>query len=318
VADRVSRRWVWATALLTGGAFAVAAALAPPASAPAGRGLAWALFIGSPVHVAATGWLFTLPGVRRHARQRTVRYGWLPVILVSGGAATCAAAPPPVFTWLLLPYFAWQFFHFAKQNIGVVALAASAEQLPPLRRAERRVLLLTGAAGTGGLVAHPGLLQLRVDTELGALLRVCAAASGLAIAAGAVLLARRPCTPGFCLIYLMALAFFAPVFVFTSPYAAVGGMTIAHGLQYLLLVGLVASTETNPVLRVAVLCNVAVAGGLVLSLASHLHGAAPGIRWLYGAYLGVVMSHFVIDAGIWRRRGASDSPLRLPMHRKPI
>ena len=95
-------------------------------------------------------------------------------------------------------------------------------------------------------------------------------------------------------------------------------MTIAHGVQYLLLVGLVASGQANPVLRLAVLCNVAVAGGLVLSLASHLHGSAPGIRWLYGAYLGVVMSHFVIDAGIWRRRGAVASPLRLPMHREPI
>jgi hypothetical protein len=318
VADRLSRRWVWATALLTGGAFAIAAALAPPASAPAGRGLAWALFIGSPVHVAATGWLFTLPGVRRHAGRSTVRYAWLPLILIAGGAATSAVLPPAEFTWLLVPYFAWQFFHFAKQNIGVVALAASAGQLPPLSRAERRLLLLTGAAGTGGLVAHPGLLQLRVDTELGGLFPACAAASGLAIATGVVLLARRPCMPGFSLAYLMALMFFAPVFVFASPYAAVGGMTIAHGLQYLLLVGLVASGEANPVMRLAVLCNVAVAGGLVLSLASHLHGAAPGIRWLYGAYLGVVMSHFVIDAGIWRRRGASGSPLRLPMHREPI
>ncbi len=40
---------------------------------------------------------------------------------------------------------------------------------------------------------------------------------------------------------LRSLCFAFPAFVFQSPYAAVGGMTIAHGLQYLLLVGLVAA-----------------------------------------------------------------------------
>ena len=27
-----------------------------------------------------------------------------------------------------------------------------------------------------------------------------------------------------------------------------------------------------------------------------------GPRWLYGVYVGVVMTHFVADAGIWRLR----------------
>ena len=36
--------------------------------------------------------------------------------------------------------------------------------------------------------------------------------------------------------------------------------------------------------------------------ASHLHAAGPGGRLLSGAYLGAVMAHFVIDAGLWRLR----------------
>ena len=36
-------------------------------------------------------------------------------------------------------------------------------------------------------------------------------------------------------------------FVFGSPYAAVAGMTMAHGLQYLLLIGLVAAGQRAPV-----------------------------------------------------------------------
>lgn len=51
-----ARAWLWLTVVLTGGAFTVAVARAPPASAAPGRGLAWVLFAGSPVHVASTGW----------------------------------------------------------------------------------------------------------------------------------------------------------------------------------------------------------------------------------------------------------------------
>jgi hypothetical protein len=93
--------------------------------------------------------------------------------------------------------------------------------------------------------------------------------------------------------------------VVRSPYAAVGGMTIAHGLQYLLLLGLVAAGNPRSrgrALRLAALGNIALAGGLAQSAASHLHGAGPAGRLLFGGYLGAVMAHFVIDAGLWRLR----------------
>jgi len=82
-------------------------------------------------------------------------------------------------------------------------------------------------------------------------------------------------------------------------------MTIAHGLQYLLLVGMVAAGKgrrPDRALRLAAFSTVALIGGLALSVASHLHGAAPAVRCLFGAYLGAVMAHFVIDAGVWRLR----------------
>jgi hypothetical protein len=91
--------------------------------------------------------------------------------------------------------------------------------------------------------------------------------------------------------YLMALLFSLPIFVFRSPYAAVGGMTIGHGFPYLLLVGLVAAGNrrgTSRWLRLAGFANVALVGGALLSGASHLHGFPPAIRLVFGAYLGVV------------------------------
>ncbi|MGZ4433308.1 MAG: hypothetical protein ACXVW7_06725 [Trebonia sp.] len=55
-------------------------------------------------------------------------------------------------------------------------------------------------------------------------------------------------------------------------------------------------------MRLTLLLNIALAGGAVLSAASHLHGAATLGRLGYGAYLGAVMAHFVVDGGLWRLR----------------
>jgi hypothetical protein len=293
---------------LSAGAFSGAVVLAPPASAAPIRGLAWLLFLGSSVHVAATGWLYTLPDVRAHVAARPVRYAWIPAGLVVTGAVTAAVLSPAAMAWLLLAYFGWQFFHFQKQNLGLAALAASVHRARPLGRAERRALMGAGAAGILGLLAHPGLLQLRVRPAAGEMFTVAGLLFAAAAGSGVVALVRRPAADrpaGFCVMYLMALLFSLPIFAFRSPYAAVGGMTIAHGFQYLLLVGLVAAGNrrgTSRWLRLAVFANVALVGGALLSGASHLHGFPPVIRLVFGAYLGVVTAHFVIDAGFWRMR----------------
>jgi hypothetical protein len=310
-ADRdrpLARRWLWATVALTAGAFVIAAAFAPSGSAAPGRGLAWVLFVGSSAHVASTGWLYTLGDVRSYAVSHPWRFIRVPVLLMIAGAAAAATLTPAAMTWLLLPFFAWQFFHFAKQNLGMTALAAKTAGAPPLQAAERRALIASGLAGIGALMARPALLQLRVDPRLGALFPLSAAAMAGAVAVGVILLARRAPAQrprGFCVMYLMGLFFSVPVFVLASPYAAVGGMTIAHGMQYLLLVSLVAAGgpgEAGRALRLAVLGNLALIGGAVLAVTSHLHSGGPAVRLVFGAYLGTVMAHFVVDAGLWRLR----------------
>jgi hypothetical protein len=207
-----------------------------------------------------------------------------------------------------MPFFGWQFWHYQKQNIGVAALAASAEHAPPLRPAERRPLLLAGASAIAALAARPGLLGLRITPVAYALFPLVVLAYAVAVAAGLVVIVRRARArraAGFCASCLVSLFFVLPVFCLSSPYAAVGGMTVAHGLQYLILVSLVAGAgraQPSSLTKLALLANIALIGGAALNLASHLHDAAVPGRLVFGAYLGVVMAHFVIDAGLWRTR----------------
>ncbi|MEV6929025.1 hypothetical protein AB0M46_31665 [Dactylosporangium sp. NPDC051485] len=307
------RLWLVGTAGLTAGAVVATVALAPEGSAPPGRALQWLLFVGSSVHVAATAWFFTVPQVRRHAWQSRMRYVHVPAALVVLCAAVAALLPARLLAWPLLGFFAWQFFHFQKQNLGLAALAGVSHGAGSLRPGERRAIVAAGLAGTAALLVRPELLQLTVDTRVRWLFPLAGAAFAGAVLAGIWLFLRRPRQARpvpFAVVYGISLLFFAPVFVFASPYAAVAGLTIAHGYQYLLIVGLVAGARTPsadrlaPVLGLAAFVNIALLGGLALNAASHLHDGGPVARAVFGAYTGLLMAHFVVDAGLWRLRDA--------------
>jgi hypothetical protein len=279
---------------------------APAADAQPSSALVWLLFVGSSVHVGSTAWFYSVREVRAHMRRHPARYFGAPAGLVLGCAALAPLLTAAQTTWLLLGFFAWQFFHFQKQNLGVAALAARAERTGGLTRIERRALMTTGVGGIIGLVGHPDLLQLAGGHRVDGLFVLGAAIFAGGAVVGLLAVLRRPDrTPSFTVVYTVSLLFFLPMWLFASPYAAIAGLTIAHGLQYLLLMSLVASgpsVERPAGMSVLILLNVALLLGLGLNRMSHLHGH-PGLgSALFGVYLGLSMAHFVIDAGLWRLR----------------
>jgi len=310
-AGRAAGSWLGATLALTVVPLVLAVVLAPAAGEQPADALVWLLFLGSSTHVGATAWFGTVPEVRAHMRQHKARYVVAPILLVGGTAAGVVLAPASWTLDALYVFFAWQFFHFQKQNLGITALAAHSVGAPGLAPVERRALIGAGCGGIVALLAHPSLLGLTPDVPLWWLAGVGVALFGTSVLVGAVALAQRPRAArpaGFLAVYVVSLLFFAPVFLFASPYAAVAGITIAHGLQYELLVGMLAGAPVASSLRrrlgVLVFVNIALVAGLALNQASHLHSAHGLARALYGAYLGVVMTHFVVDAGLWRLRDA--------------
>jgi hypothetical protein len=302
--------WLAGTLLLTLGSLLGAVLLAPPAgSTSPGTALGGLLFLGTSVHVASTAWFCTVREVRSHLRANPGRYIAVPLALVAGMAVLGGLVPSRPFVLLLLAFLGWQFLHYQKQNLGLAALASSAYGGGSLRPGERMALTASGLAGAAGLLGRPSLLQLTGAPRIGLLFPLAAGAYALAVGYGAVQLLRRPRAARpfpVSAVYLTSLGFFLPVFLFASPYAAVAGLTVAHGYQYLLIVGLVAGGGSGPrqerLVSLAVLVNIALFLGLALNLASHLHTGSALARAGYGAYLGVVMTHFVVDGGLWRLR----------------
>jgi hypothetical protein len=300
------RAWRWTMVLVTGGALISAAALAPGSSGKPGHLLVWLLFVGSSVHVASTGWFITSPEVRRHAvtNDRRGLIG-LPLCCVVACGIAALLIPVHLLDWVLLAVLAWQFHHFQKQNLGLVALAATSAGLRGPRPLERRLIMFAGLCGIAALLSDPRLLQLDIYRPLGAVTATAFTGYVAALVLGSLALLRgrgkRPASS--CALSLMALLFPLPIFIFRSPYAAVSGMTIGHGLQYLILMGLVAQggrTAGRRHREFARICAIALAGGLALSAASHLHvsGTAP-LRGVFGLYVGLICAHFLVDARLW-------------------
>lgn len=300
--------WVGVVVTNSVAAMVVAAQFAPSAGAAPDHALGSLLVVGASMHVAATLLLFQFAEVRRHAGGHPRRYVFAPVTLVVIGALTASLLPTSTLRYPLLAYFGWQFTHYQKQGLGIAALAASSYRVSGLSIAERRLILAAGWVSVARLMLNPSLLQLPPTAlrSVHTLNLLAAVAFAIVAAAGVVMFARRDGRhrpPGVVAAYLLALLFPLPMFLFTSPYPAVAGMTIAHGLQYLVLVGMVTvgpATARPTAERLLMLLTGVLFVGVALNLASHLHSGGPIARAGYGAYLGLVMTHFVVDAGLWR------------------
>ncbi|HEX3868543.1 MAG TPA: hypothetical protein VHV78_17390 [Gemmatimonadaceae bacterium] len=306
---RLRHIWTYGTILLTVGVTAALIVCAPSHGGRATGTLFAIVFIGSGVHVASTAWFYTVPAVREHARSHRVRYYVIPGALVAGTAVLAAAMPMARFRWFLVPYFAWQYFHYQKQNVGMSALAGASSSAGRLSTLQRRCIVSAGLAGIVALLAHPKLLGLGGLYEpRTAIFGAAAVAMSAAMVIGLASLATSKTQarePAFVVIYTSSLLFFVPVFLFRSPFAAASSFAIAHGYQYLLIMTLVAGADHAARQRLralGALVVIAVLGGWLLYHGQTVRTVDAVGRAIFGAYLGFVMAHFVLDADLWRLR----------------
>jgi hypothetical protein len=257
------------------------------------------VFLGSGAHVAASFAFYTDPAIWPHMRQHRWRYLIVPVAIVIGSGLLFATAGERVAATSLLIYFVWQTHHYTRQNIGVFSFAARARRTPGPSDLERAAIITAGSAGVIGMVTFLTPWEDTPLAELGIHLHGVALVTYI----GAVVLlvaclprawqARDPVRLAF---LAGGVAFYLPTFIYDSAFSAITSYAIAHGCQYLVFMGWMGgSIRRTAGLRMAAAVTVlALGGGLLLREWETTAG------FLFGAYLGVVMTHFVLDAGVWR------------------
>jgi hypothetical protein len=321
VADRLQNRFAFAggLALVTAVPILIASLVAAHGGARASEAFGILLVVGYTGHIAVSGWLWTLPDVRDITRTHPWRLLALPVGLVLGGGVLFFLATGWTCEVLLLTFFAWQFSHFQRQNLGLVVAVGARWNAPPLKLWERKIVILAGWCGIAQLLAHPALLgvsgHVLPSSFPGATAIGLVAVAGWACCLAATALSvKRPAPVSAS--YVSAVFFVAPLFLFHTPLAAVSGLVVAHGLQYIWTVGWRSQAsggtrryKLSGLQTAAALATIAVVGGAVLSALSQSHpndGFVP--RLLYGSYFGIVTAHFVVDGSVWRQRRPAADP----------
>lgn len=271
----------------------------------------------SGIHVPATALLYGDRAFRPLVVANKARYIYLPLAMIVGSGLVFALGGRGAQAYFWLAFWAWQAYHYGRQNVGLYALAGTAGGWRP-QRAERRVLELATVCGilgtfkTLGMEISPAYLHGVFD----ALYRVGAVGFILVLllAVPVYLANRTPFSWSRTAFFVTLTVFFLPIFLSSGMDGAFLSYAIAHGVQYLLIMTAlcldVGLTEGRRGVsgRMLILPAVALVIALVGFQADLQH-----VGWirsdplllgladlLLGMSLGCTLAHFVIDAGAWR------------------
>jgi hypothetical protein len=279
--------------------FVPVVAQAVPEGSPALYVYGVIIFLSTNFHVASTGWFFTDREMRGHLAAHPLRYAVAPLAVIVACAIGFQWLGPVVADGIVVVFVGWLLWHYQKQNLGLLSFVAAGSDGVPLSSWERRTLMLTGVAGIAGVFSATQVAPAYLVHEaallhtLGGLLYLLVPLfAAVAIARSASLRTNRL---RLCF-FLLGAAFYLPVYLFSDPVSAITGSATAHGLQYLVFMGTVSGSRQRSLRPVLVMLVIAGAGALALNFAADAGGL------LKGLFVGGVMAHFIVDAGIWRLR----------------
>ena len=274
------------------------------------------LFIASQAHVGASFYFYTDGDMRSFMlRQRPKRFlaGVLGIIVAYPAASLLVSRIPEgelqlSLAFLLISFYsAWQVHHYSRQSRGILSFLGKAESAP-LSPTESRALSLTALAGIVGVLGFSYPAARHLQTVVGFLPTVSLGlmAAGWLVWFASLIRERPQHSWRRHLAMALTLAFFFPLYFFDDIFPAFFSFATAHGLQYFVFMGMVSRPRSRAATSLG-----------------HSEAPQPGTRlqkWrpaitmvacgiLIGALiltvplavgLGIVMAHFVLDAGVWK------------------
>jgi hypothetical protein len=276
------------------------------------------LFLAN-AHIAITLFFYYDLRFREVRAANPFRYKWLPVIAVILAGATYTIVPPKVEPLWWAAYVGWQNWHFGKQTFGLYALVSTDQSSRRISTFERGILYAAIALGTAG-----GLWLVTANTPWNdytlLLKQWCGYGTLALLIVGAVWIVRTPVNLKQKAFFLVSIAFFAPQYLASSVDLGFTPYSVAHSLQYLFIMTIVAFNIRRPerrdgfdagLITAVVFFAIVLFGGAIITirgefgtLANDLFGLPWLGRFVTGSMFGLVVAHFIVDAHAWRLRDA--------------
>jgi hypothetical protein len=277
------------------------------------------LFLGT-AHVPATFFFYTDRNFSHIIGEHKARYLYFPLALTIGAGLVVAFSSLTAQAYLFLTFWAWQAFHYGRQNLGIYSFASIAQAAGAPGPSEKVAIDLATWCGILGTfrVLGMGIAPEYLRPLFDFLYRFGMLGYALVIIFSLYVYAKNyeRTTPLKTVFYWTLILFFLPVYLSNDINVTFLSYAIAHGLQYIIFMGIVSfSTEHEEraramryrsALKLAVLM---ILFGLLFYHVETFRGfdAVKHNLWLtrsfdflFGAVLGATMAHFVIDAGAWR------------------
>lgn len=277
------------------------------------------LFLGT-AHVPATYFFYTDRNFSHIIRQHKARYIYFPLALTISAGLLVAFSSTRMQAYLFLVFWGWQAFHYGRQNLGIYSFASIAQTAAAPVKLEKVAIDLATCCGILGTFrvladsANPDYPNVLIDYlyQFGKYSFIAVIIFSLYVYARNF----RHTTPLKSIFFWTLVLFFLPVYLSKDINVTFLSYAIAHGLQYIIFMGIV-SMAAEPMERARAvryqnalkLIGLMILLGLLFYKADALRSFetikqnALLVRcfdFLFGAVLGATMAHFVIDAGAWR------------------
>ncbi|MBF0679907.1 MAG: hypothetical protein IR164_13320 [Devosia sp.] len=274
------------------------------------------VFLGA-AHVPATLLFYRDPRFRSGLAENKMLFYVIPVVLTLVGALVFALSPLLLQGVFLCGYWCWQSYHYGKQNIGVYAftsVATSGKSTDPSSKQLFVLLAWVSVFGTLKVLGRSAMPEeyhtyFNMAHGLGLVLY-------LGLVAYAVVIFIRNRMSLFSVngvMFITLVAFFGPLYFTDTIEGAFLSYAIAHGVQYLVFMAIIASgTEKDGQaslwLNIGWFVLIVVGVGMIFVMPNRLAGsefytgdmARFTIDLAVGAVLGATMAHFLIDAYTWK------------------
>lgn len=273
------------------------------------------LFLGT-AHVPATLFFYLDKNFSDIRKKHAVRYIYVPIALIVVTGVLFAFANTITQAFVLLFYWAWQAFHYGRQNVGIYAFASIAETGRSPRKEEKlaiefgTILAILGTFKILGTAVAPQYLHRAFDLfyQVGLLAFFVVPVFSLVI----YLKFFKHTTFIKTCLFFTSVFFFLPVFISTDNNIGFLSYAMAHGLQYIIFMTIISATTGDSTYSYKSLAQLAV----LLLVVGFAFWRVEDLRemeivkstWaygrvadcLFGAVLGATMAHFVVDADAWR------------------
>jgi hypothetical protein len=237
---------------------------------------------------------------------------------VIGTGLLFAFSLPILQAYLFLLFWAWQAYHYGRQNLGIYSFVSIAQKARPPHRSERYSLELATVCGVLGTfkilgtgVSPTYLLGTFNYLYLAGYLGFIGV---LIFSIGVYLRTLSNSSLAKTLFFFTLILFFFPIYLSNNINITFLSYAIAHGVQYMVFMTVVSLNGrqddlARTISNVLKLLAITLLMGFIfyrladlkeVGFIKHHLALARSLDFMIGAIVGATMAHFVVDAGVWR------------------